>query len=288
MKVKDGFGEYLDYLQKTGRAENTIKKNQLMLKGSVSHTPLSERNLKNLKLSDTQAELISSGKTHGEWGPTETVIVFRNYLKFLKDSGIKIPFDYRELEVPRVPEKQQVWMTVREYNSFVKSIPKPRDRALYVCLMSTGARISEMLSLNRDSINWQKKEAIVKDCKSGEEGKIYLSDCCLACLKEYNKSRRDECPALFIAKRNGEYKRMANSTARRNLKVYREKFAKGKKITHHSFRRSLATLLLEKGATLKETQYLLRHKSERTTLRYYCQVNKDKAKSVHQRILARI
>jgi len=280
MKVKKRFEDYLDYLQKIGRAEETIKSHRRMLYGAISHIPLSERELKDLKLTEVQAQLITSGRKHKKYGPMKAVITFRTYLKFLKDSGIDIPFDWRELEVPKVPEKEQKWITLEEFNKFVEKINNLRDRALYECLFSTGARISELISLNKEDIDFKRKEAIVKDCKNGEEGKIYFSKRSLFRLKKYLKKRKDKCPALFISQRN---KRLALSTARYNIK----KYSQGE-LNHHCFRRSLATLLLERGATIKETQYLLRHRSERTTLRYYCKVNKRRAKKVHQRILGKI
>jgi site-specific recombinase XerD len=287
MKIKEKFGDFLVYLKKKGLTEHSIGEYKRFLYGALSHSVLTEKKIEDLKMIDV-ASVIEAGKVHGEYGPQRAVVVLRRYLKFLKNSGMKLPFDWRDIEVPKVPEKEQAYLTEEEFNSFVEKIPLNtlyglRDRALYEILFSTGARIGEILSLNRSDIDWEKKEAKVKG-KGGDEGMIYFSDRSLEWLKKYLETRTDDCSALFVTYHFDGIRPLSKVNARKHLLNYRKKFGIDKKITHHAFRRSFCSLLLDRGATIKEVQYLARHKSERTTLRFYIKVEKRKAKEVHQKI----
>ena len=285
MKVTNYFSNYLEYLRQKGLAEHTIREHKRFLYGALSHTlPLCDKRIQDLKLTDC-ASIIESGKNHGEYGSQRAIVTFRQFLKFLKESGIKIPFDWRDIEVPRVPFKEQPVAEPKILNKIpTKTLWQLRERTLLEILFATGMRIGEALSLNKKDIDWKSKEAKVKG-KGGDEGMVYFSDRSLEWLKKYLKMREDDYPALFVNQAGKE--RWSQVSARNYLRKYRKKWEIEKPITHHSFRRGLATYLIEKGADIKATQYLLRHKSERTTLRYYVAVNKKRAKMIHQRILSR-
>ena len=291
MKVTDKFEEFLAYMRKKGLTKHSIIEHKRFLYGALAHSVLTEKKVEDLRIIDV-ASVIEAGKIHGEYGSQRAVVTLRRYLKFLKDSGIKLSFDWRDVEVPRVPDKEQAYLTEEEFNSFVEKIPLDtlyglRDRALYEVLFSTGARIGEMLSLKRGDIDWEKKEAKVKG-KGGDEGMIYFSDRSLGWLKKYLETRADDCSALFITYGYRGISPLKKVNARKSLLNYRRKFKIEKRITHHAFRRSFCSLLLDRGATIKEVQYLARHKSERTTLRFYCKIEKRKAKEVHQEIFDKI
>lgn len=289
MKLKDYFPNFLEYMRKEGLKEHTINEHRRFLYGALGHCPIKDKRIKDLKLTD-RADVVEAGKVHGEYGPQRAVVTLRRFLKFLYDDGVRLPFNWEKIKVPPVGEKEQDYLTEKEFNEFVGKIPLNtlyglRDRTLYEVLFSTGARIGEILSLKRDKINWPTREAKIKTEKTGDEGLIYFSERSLTWLKRYLDTRADNNAALFVTYHPEGIVPLFTVTARKHLISYRKKFEISKKITHHCFRRSLATLLLEEGATIKEVQYLMRHKSERTTLKFYTKVNKRKAKEVHQRIL---
>ncbi len=291
MRLKDYFPDFLEYMRKKGLTEHTIGEHKRFLYGALGHCPLKDKRAKDLRLIDV-ADVIEAGRLHGEYGPQRSVVTLRRFLKFLYDSGIRLPFDWQEIKIPMVPEKEQPYLTEGEFDGFVEKIPLNtlyglRNRALYEVLFSTGARIGEIVSLKRDIIDWENREAKIKNAKSGDEGMIYFSERSLRWLKRYLDTRADNCPALFITYGFQGITPLSGMMSRKHLAAYRRKLEVKKRITHHAFRRSLATLLLENGATIKEVQYLMRHKSERTTLRFYTKVNKRRAKEVHQRILDR-
>jgi integrase/recombinase XerD len=144
-------------------------------------------------------------------------------------------------------------------------------------------RIGEALAIDIKDINFADREIFVHTAKGGEGDKVYISDRMDFWLKKYLEQRKDNCPALFVIY-FFEIRRLKKCQARRNLAGYRNEFGITKRITHHAFRRGFCTHLLNQGATIKEVQYLARHRSERTTLRFYCKVEKGKVKNVHERI----
>ncbi len=76
---------------------------------------------------------------------------------------------------------------------------------------------------------------------------------------------------------------MSIDVAGANLRRYKNMFGI-KELEHPSFRRGFATHVAENGAHIKEVQYLMRHKSERTTLREYIKIDRRRVKHVHHRI----
>lgn len=291
MKLKDQFRDYTNYLRQKGYTDHTIKEHKRFLNGALSHAEVvADKDIKDLKLTDVGA-VMQAGKRHGEYGSQRAVVTFRRFLRFLQRSGVELPFDWRDIEVPRVPEKEKPYVGIKEFNEFVKAIPldnicRLRTRALLEILFASGMRISEALSLTRDDIDWEKKEAKIVSGKTRDERIVYFTDRSLRWLKKYLKARKDNCPALFV--NQGGTGAMKRATARNYLRNLRKELEVKKHITHHSFRRALATVLIEEGADIKSTQHIMGHKSERTTLRYYAKVNKRRAKKVHRRILEKV
>jgi integrase/recombinase XerD len=210
-------------------------------------------------------------------------------LKYIKDSGYSIPFDWREVEVPNVPTKQNEYLTKEELekvlNSFDITTPAGiRTRALTEVLFATGMRISEAISLNKEDIDWEKKEAMVTNAKTKDVEKIYFTSRSIEWLKKYIDSRKDDLPALFVSGRG----RMLSVTARNYLRTHTGHLGIKKHIKHHLFRKTFATHLIQGGADIIAVGDLCRHRSPRTTLRFYAAVNKERSKDKHQEILGRV
>lgn len=169
MKLSEAFEGYLGYMGQKGMDPKTINEHRRMLYGSLTHS-VADRELDSLRLIDVAA-VMQGGTSHGKYGPQRSVVVFRRVLKYIKDSGIPIPFDWREVEVPGVPTKQNEYLTKEELekvlNSFDISTPAGlRTRALTEVLFVTGMRISEAISLNKEDIDWEQREAVVTNAKT--------------------------------------------------------------------------------------------------------------------------
>jgi len=142
MRLKDYFDSFLEYKRKEGCIEHTLREYRRFLFGSLFHCSLENKRIKDLRLTDV-AEVIEAGKSHGEYGSQRSVVVFRQLLKFLEDSGEKLPFNWAKIKVPVVPMKEQDFLTPEEFDDFVEKIPIDtfyglRDRAIYETLWSMG------------------------------------------------------------------------------------------------------------------------------------------------------
>jgi integrase/recombinase XerD len=284
MKIKEAFEGYLEHRRQMGMDPKTIASDRMMLYGSFSHS-ISERELDSLKLNDV-ADVIDAGRAHGEYGPQRSVTALRKFMKYLKDSGHAVPFDWEDLDVPTVPRKINEYLTVEELkkvlDSFdVNKLQGLRERALCEILFASGMRISEALSLDKADIDWEKKQATVINAKTKDREPVQFTDRSLMWLKRYLDARKDDFPYLFVSGRG----RMLTVTARWYLRTHTKKLGINKHIKNHIFRKSFATHLIQNKADIKTVQALCRHKDSRTTLRYYGAINKERSKEVHASIM---
>ena len=141
-----------------------------------------------------------------------------------------------------------------------------------------------VISLNKEDIDWENKEAVVTNGKTKDREKIYFTDRSLLWLKKYLDSRKDDLLALFVSGRG----RMLSVTARNYLRTHTQHLGIRKHIKHHIIRKTFATHLIQGGADITAVGDLCRHRSPRTTLRYYAVVNKERSKDLHRDILGRM
>jgi site-specific recombinase XerD len=288
MQFTSHFDEYLEYLRQKGYTEESIKAKNRMLRGSLSHCSVANKKIKDLRLTDI-ASVIESGRTHGRYGPQKAVLTFKSYLKYLSQLGVKLPFDWRDIETPKIPSREQSYLTEIELIKLLNSVPvdtflELRERVLLEILFSTGMRISEALSLEWEDINWGEKEAIIVSGKTGDERKIYFTNKCIRWLRRYKEytSSFSNSNYIFINKK-GEGP-LDIKSAEGYLLKHQEEWDLEKHITFHSLRRTLATLLLEKQMEIQNVQLTIGWKSPRTILRYYAIANQERAKITHQKL----
>lgn len=162
---------------------------------------------------------------------------------------------------------------------FVKKVRKPytqidiekmkenckssRDKAIISLLLSTGCRISEVCSLNRNDIDFQNKEITVLG-KGNKERTVFVDDVTIMMLRRYLGDRKDAYPALFIGKGTD---RMKPGGIRKMLNTLADEAG----IDHvhpHRFRRTLATNLIDHGMAVQEVAAILGHEKLDTTMKY--------------------
>lgn len=284
MKIKDFFEPFVEYKIKQGCAQHTVKEYRRFIKDTLSC--LGEKRVSELRIID-KAEIMQWGRNHGYWGEQRAVSTFVNFLRYLNDRGEKLPFRWQDVMLPKVREIEQDFLTPEEFESFVSKIDLDfygfRDRVLYELLWSTGLRVGEALAIDTEDINFKEREIKVKTFKGGEGNKVYISDRLEYWLKKWIEMRKDDNPALFIVYYL-DVTRLKRSMSNKRLLDYRRQFGVTMKLSHHAFRRGFCTHLLNSGANIKEVQYLARHRSERTTLKFYTKVTRGRVKEVHQNI----
>lgn len=141
----------------------------------------------------------------------------------------------------------------------------PRDLALIDLLASTGIRVGELVKLNRGDVNFESRECIVFG-KGNKERKVYFDARTKIHLQKYLASRTDDNEALFVSLLKPFERLQISGVEIRLRKIGRDL---GIHKTHpHKFRRTLATMAIDKGMPIEQVQQLLGHQSIDTTLQY--------------------
>lgn len=157
-----------------------------------------------------------------------------------------------------------------------------RDIALIECLYSTGVRVSELVSLNRQDIDFDGMKVIVYG-KGAKERETYLTASACMHLKEYLDTRADDNAALFVSLRE-PHERLTVSGVEEILRKLGESTGI-QKVHPHRLRRTMATNILNKGMPIEEVRELLGHVKLDTTL-IYCQVSRENVKHNHKKYMS--
>ncbi|HEV8601123.1 MAG TPA: site-specific tyrosine recombinase/integron integrase [Patescibacteria group bacterium] len=213
------------------------------------------------------------------------LIALRSFLKYLAKRDVKT-LAAEKIELPKTPSRTVEFLEVEDVERLIAAtdmeenkIVSARDKAILQFLFSTGLRISELVTLKKDSLNLKKGEFTVRG-KGDKLRLVFLSKPATQSLISYLDMREDNSKALFIRHDEKESvdkqiksmtKTVAGLTARsvqRIIKKYAKWAGIVKKITPHTLRHSFATDLLTNGADLRAVQELLGHASISTTQIY--------------------
>lgn len=198
-----------------------------------------------------------------------------------KDPMMRIKDNKVEHRVKEVFEDEQI--TLIKDAALKHSL---RSIAIVDFLHRTGVRISEMVALDRDDIDFQGRQCIVYG-KGRKERSVYFSGDAAVHLKEYLESRTDDNPALFVACRK-PYGRLSDDAVRSMLKSLcgRDKRLEGVAVNPHKWRRQFVTELLEKDVPLTLVADLVGHANLNTTKDNYGNYSKNKARDAHRKYVS--
>lgn len=224
------------------------------------------------------------------------VIILRTFLKFLtKQNLLVVPPE--KIEVGKIPMREVDFLELDEVGRLFaaasgKDFKSLRDRAILELLFSSGLRVSELVSLDRDQVNLEKQEFSVRG-KNGKVRLIFLSDEAKRALEDYLRKRRDVDLALFVAYMKGfgaksstDDLRITPRTIQRIVKHYAHKAGIVKDVHPHTLRHSFATDLLSNGADIRSVQAMLGHSSITTTQVYTHVVDKG-LRDIHKKYHSR-
>lgn len=215
------------------------------------------------------------------------LIALRTFLKYLNKRGQKV-IAPDKIELAKTPQRSLDLISVAELNRLLNApsgneLESLRDKAILELLFSTGLRVSELASLNRD-LDLSKDEFSIRG--KGEKVRVvFLSDEAKDAIKKYLKARKDMDEPLFISlsKRKSSQKepRLTTRSIERLVKKYAIKSGISKKVTPHVIRHSFATDLLQNGADIRSVQMMLGHANISTT-QIYTHMTDAELKKVHK------
>ena len=212
-----------------------------------------------------------------EAGTGSMIFALKSLLSYARDILQIQVMDISVIRAPRPPRREVVYLSPEELRKFVSAIPltnswsgQPRlsghcFRALVETLCASAMRISEALSLNRDSIDFVKRDAYIVG-KGNKERMAFFTEEALAWIGRYLELREDNGQALF-ATRTGERLGVGAVEAR-----FRRNSAKAnldKRVTPHTLRHTAATNLLRRGCPIGYIKEILGHQRLETTCHFY-------------------
>lgn len=209
---------------------------------------------------------------------------FLNYCRnFLKLSTL----DPKQIRPPKRVKREVIFLTKEEIEAFINAIGTStmtdlRFRSIVETILGTGMRISEVLSLNRKDIQWDKREAKIIG-KGNKERRVFFTDRALQWIQKYLENRHDSHEAVFIT--TGDPRRLTPGDIWRFFGRCRKKARIDKKLTPHILRHTVATNLVFNGCPIVHVKEILGHERLDTTCRYYLGVDKELAKKAHDQYL---
>ena len=208
--------------------------------------------------------------------------ILSSFFAWLEDEDYIIKSPVRRIHKVKTVSNIKETYTDEELEWMRDSCEELRDLAIVDMLASTGMRVGEMVLLNRDDLNFNERECIVLG-KGSKERIVYFDARTKLHLQEYLKGRVDDNPALFVTLR-APYKRIQIGGIENRLREL-GKSLKISRVHPHKFRRTLATMAIDKGMPIEQLQRLLGHQRIDTTLQY-AMVKQSNVKSAHRKYIS--
>lgn len=306
MYVSDLIEDFLEHLEiESGRSKKTIENyrlylerfleivQEILMKDDVKPSDIDREVLRKYRLKLNRYGSDNDREDLKVITQSYHLIALRGFLKYLARREIK-SLDPSLIDLPRVVRKQVTFLHFDEVEDMLNQIDLStesglRDRAIIELLYSGGLRVSELTNLNRDSINLDRREFMVRG-KGSKDRPIFISQSAADRVRDYLDAREDSLPALFLnnsrftgdADTSGNYRRITPRSVARIVEKYARLAGITKHVSPHTLRHSFATDLLMNGADLRSVQAMLGH-ADISTTQIYTHVTDAHLREVHEK-----
>ena len=207
--------------------------------------------------------------------------ILSSFFSWLEDEDYIIKSPVRRIHKVKTATNVKETYTDEDLEKMRDNCVELRDLAIIDMLASTGMRIGEMVLLNKADIDFNERECVVFG-KGDKERVVYFDARTKIHLQNYINSRTDENPALFVTLRSPFERIKIGGIETRLRKMGKE--LEIEKVHPHKFRRTLATMAIDKGMPIEQLQQLLGHKRIDTTLQY-AMVKQSNVKLAHKKYI---
>lgn len=207
--------------------------------------------------------------------------ILSSFFSWLEDEDYILKSPVRRIHKVKTATNIKETYTDEDLEKMRDSCTELRDLAIIDMLASTGMRIGEMVLLSKADINFNERECVVFG-KGDKERIVYFDARTKIHLQNYIDSRTDDNPALFVTLRS-PHERIKIGGIESRLREMGKKLDI-QKVHPHKFRRTLATMAIDKGMPIEQLQQLLGHKRIDTTLQY-AMVKQSNVKLAHKKYL---
>lgn len=272
---------FLGRKKSEGKADKTIEQYKLHLRMMLQWI---NKNIKEITEDDLSYYLAIYKKTRGVSNGylNHMRLVFSSFFGWLNTKGHIPKNPARGMEPIKAEKKIKKPFTDEELEIMRRACKRERDLALIEVLYSTGMRVSELIALNRNDVDFIGKEIIVFG-KGQKERTTYLNAAAFVHLKKYLLSRADNNQALFVSVKS-PHNRLSVAAVEKVIKDIGKSMGI-EKAHPHRFRRTMATNVLKKGMPIEEVKELLGHTKLDTTM-IYCSVSTENIKLSHQKLMS--
>ncbi|MBD3328255.1 tyrosine-type recombinase/integrase [Candidatus Peregrinibacteria bacterium] len=255
------------------------------------------------RMVDKQGKQLLSTKTQNYH-----IIALRAFLKWCNRNDITC-LSPEKIDLSKIPERSVEYLNRDELERLFKAVMECnitskkrnitgnadherclRDAAIVETLYSTGLRVSELTGLNRNQVDLNRREFMVRG-KGKKPRIVFLSDRAAEAIEKYLSARQDNFDPLFLNYRKsrtgdditlGEKRRLSTVMVQYLVRQYAKKAGIIKKVTPHVLRHSFATEMLINGADIRSVQEMLGHSSI-TTTQIYTHLTNKRLRDVHEK-----
>lgn len=293
----DNFLEYLEIERNCSKLTIRDYRHYLKSFSNWFSSTLPHKSIEDLSIQDVRKYRVYLAHRADEKGMTLKrvtqnyyIIALRSFLRFLIKNDYKT-LEPSKIDLPKVESRSLKFLEKQQVDLLVTAIDTSkeegmRDRAILELLFSTGLRVSELVKLNHNQLNFQRKEFGVIG-KGGRARVVFISNRACEWVKRYLDIRKDKYKPLFIRysgraqeENNGEKMRLTARSIERLVKKYVRLARLPVDATVHTLRHSFATDLLTNGADLRSVQEMLGHKNISTT-QIYTHITNKQLRDIH-------
>lgn len=243
-----------------------------------------DKNVREMETDDLRAYLTDYQQ---EKNPSKVTVdnirrILSSFFSWLEDEDYILKSPVRRIHKVKAALTIKETYTDEALEKMRDNCEEPRDLALIDMLASTGMRVGELVLLNKDDINFEERECVVLG-KGSKERVVYFDARTKIHLQNYLQGRTDDNPALFVSLR-APHERLKIGGIERRLRELGKRLDI-EKVHPHKFRRTLATMAIDKGMPIEQLQQLLGHKRIDTTL-HYAMVKQSNVKIAHKKYIS--
>lgn len=207
--------------------------------------------------------------------------ILSSFFSWLEDEDYILKSPVRRIHKVKTATNIKETYTDEELEKMRDHCTNSRDLAIIDMLASTGMRIGEMVLLNKADINFNERECVVFG-KGDKARVVYFDARTKIHLQNYLNSRTDDNPALFVSLK-APHERLKIGGIETRLREFGKQLGLNK-VHPHKFRRTLATMAIDKGMPIEQLQQLLGHRKIDTTLQY-AMVKQSNVKIAHRKYI---